>query len=272
METSPELTALLSKNLVTFMNVLTLTFMRPLGLLFGFIGIAWAVGGSATLIRTAIAFSIAIPLIAHQYTGLIEHLSQTHYLNFFLLLIKELLIGFAFGTLVSIPFWIVQISGSIVDSYRGESNSGATDPTGGEISTLARYQVVVALLFFAAAGGFSYMIGEFYKSYILWPITDSLPQLQSNFPVIILDLFTYIIVQAFLISAPLLLILLIIDFITLMCGKIIKGFNSQDISSSLKNLTTILLLPVLAIVYVNILQSNYFNNFNFLDQLQGIMK
>ncbi len=268
MELDVKLITMFQDNSISLLHLMTLTFMRPLGLLFGFIGITWALGAGSSLIRTAVAFALAIPVMVHEGSNLIEFLSTSSYLDVTILVLKEFGLGFAFGVIVSIPFWIVQFGGSMLDSYRGESNSGGQDPTGGEISTLSRYHLVTALLVFSSLAGFTIMIGEFYKSYQFWPITASLPVVENTTYLKVLDLMNYIFLQGLVIAAPLLFIMITIDFLALVCGKIAKGFNAMDFSFALKNLMTIILLPLLAIIFVHVLQGTYFKG----NEITAILK
>ncbi len=272
MEIDAKVISLLQENSIALFHLMTITFMRPLGLLFGFIGITWALGGTSSLIRTGIAFALATPVIIFESSNLLQYISVSSYLNIFVLVIKEFGIGFALGVIVSIPFWIVQFGGAMLDSYRGESNSGGKDPTGGEISTLSRYHLVTALLIFSSLAGFTMMIGEFYKSYQVWPITSALPVIQGNSYAKILDLMNYIAIQGLVVAAPLLFIMIAVDFLALVCGKIAKGFNAMDFSFALKNLLTVLLLPLMAIIFVYALQNTYFKSSEITGILGQVLK
>lgn len=272
MEIDANFISALQGNSISVLHLMTISFMRPLGLLFGFIGITWALGGTASLIRTAIAFGLAIPVMFFEGNNLLQYIASSSYLNITILVIKEFGVGFALGLVVSIPFWIVQFGGSMLDSYRGESNSGGQDPTGGEISTLARYHLVTAFLVFASMAGFAIMIGEFYKSYQFWPITSTFPEIKNVAFVKLLDLLNYLMIQALIVAAPLLFLMISVDFLSIICGKIAKGFSAMDISFILKNLLTIVLLPLMAMIFVHFLQSNYFKENEITSVLRQVLQ
>lgn len=270
MDNVSQLVGLLQEHGAQFLQMVTITFMRPLGLLYGFIGIVWAIGGTTLLVRTGIAFAFAVPVMVNEYNTLLQYISQTNYWNLFFIYIKEFGIGMLIGLMLSVPFWIVQFGGSIIDSYRGENNSGATDPTGGEVSTIANYHIVVAFLVFASLGGMSYMVGEFYKSYQLWGITDVVPISQARSVTNLLDLFNYIMYQGLIVASPLLFAMMAIDFIALISSKVAKGFNATDSSFAFKNLLTLIVLPIIAVIYVNSLQDNFFKNIDILGSLKKV--
>lgn len=71
-------------------------------------------------------------------------------------MLKELLIGVVLGFLATVPFYIAQMAGSIIDHQRGASSLQVTDPTTqsqtGPIGILYNYVTIV--LFFALSGPF----------------------------------------------------------------------------------------------------------------------
>jgi type III secretion protein SpaR/YscT/HrcT len=90
--------------------------------------------------------------------------------HFFLLMIKELFIGFCLGFLAAIPFYIVQSTGSLLDHQRGASSLQVTDPSTqtqtGSIGVLYNY-VLIAIFF--AIGGPIFFIDAIGKSFLLIP-------------------------------------------------------------------------------------------------------
>ncbi len=263
---------LMQQSSINILQLMTISFMRPIGLLFGFIGIVRALGGTSSIIRTGIGFALALPVLVIEGEKLLQFIEQAPLFKMFVIYLKEFGIGMTLGLLASIPFWIVQFGGSLIDTYRGESSSGHQDPSGGEISTLGNYNVIVALLIFSSLGGLSYLIGEFYRTYQLWPITETIPISNNQSVEGILSILNYITFQALVVASPLLFLLFAIDFIVLVCGKVAKGFNGMDASYSVKNLLTLCVLPVLAVVYVHTLQSKYFKDMDLLSQLQRILQ
>lgn len=81
--------------------------------------------------------------------------------DFIIYSIKELLIGFILGFLISIPFMIAQSSGTLIDHIRGASALQITDPTTqtqtGSIGILYNYVLIV--VFFFIDGPFLFLQG-----------------------------------------------------------------------------------------------------------------
>ena len=86
-------------------------------------------------------------------------------------MIKELIIGLFLGFLSSVPFFIAQMAGSLIDFQRGASSLQVTDPTTssqtGSIGML--FNFVLIALFFALGGPFFFFDGVA-TSYQLIPV------------------------------------------------------------------------------------------------------
>lgn len=91
--------------------------------------------------------------------------------TFIFLMIKELLIGCVIGMFASIPFYIAQVAGSLIDHQRGAAALQVTDPTTqtqtGPIGQL--YNFVLIAIFFSLGGPFIFLEGVA-TSYQLIPV------------------------------------------------------------------------------------------------------
>jgi len=90
--------------------------------------------------------------------NIVVHLRQDIVMSMFFigLMLKEVVIGFILGFLASIPFFIAQSSGSLIDHIRGSSSLQVTDPTTqtqtGPVGIL--YNYVLIAVFFTIGGPF----------------------------------------------------------------------------------------------------------------------
>jgi len=91
------------------------------------------------------------------------------------LMIKELFIGFIIGFLVTIPFYIAQSSGGLIDHIRGSASLQVTDPTTssktGPLGIFYNYSLIAI---FFAIGGPIIFIRAVSQSFTLIPITEIL--------------------------------------------------------------------------------------------------
>jgi type III secretion protein T len=123
------------------------------------------------------------------------------------LLIKELFIGFILAFLITIPFYIAQSSGSLIDHIRGSASLQVTDPTTstqtGPVGILYNYTLIA--IFFIIGGPFLY-IDAISKSFVLIPVTEVLNpiffSLQIDFWKKLIGLLSYIFSIAIQLGAP----------------------------------------------------------------------
>ncbi|MEM7620382.1 MAG: flagellar biosynthetic protein FliR [Pseudomonadota bacterium] len=261
----------IQNNVQSVIIATTFAMMRPLGFTLTFICFIWAFP-QANVARTGITFGLAIPIVVHEYQNILSFFMTYQFFWVATFFIKELIIGLIIGTLLSIPFWIVQFSGGLIDAYRGESNAGAQDPVGGELPTVAHVQVVVAFLIFFAGGGAWFLMEMLYRSFEVWPMTSSLPALSGDATKAILGLFDYITITALVIAAPILFVLMTIDFVLVFTAKIAKGFSPMDISFTIKNLMTLLALPIMAMIFVQYIDQNLFKNMEIFSIVKSIFQ
>jgi type III secretion protein T len=92
-------------------------------------------------------------------------------MTFISLMLKELLIGAILGFFASVPFYLAQMAGSIIDHQRGSSSLQVTDPTTqsqtGPIGILLNYTLIA--IFFSLDGPFLFFDG-LSESYRLLPL------------------------------------------------------------------------------------------------------
>ena len=219
---------------------------RPLGLLFGFQAFAWAIG-TAVLLRTGIALAIGLPTLMLNLPQIEPLILSAPPLTSALVAPREFVIGFGLGLLASLPFLALQYAGAITDSFRGESDGGQTDPSGG--GTLQTFSVLYVIIGFAAffsLGGLWALVGLLYQSYTVWPIAAAFPPLADGGAVLALMLVGETIATSVRLALPLLALLLVIELGIGAAARLGRRTGFYDLSFLLKNLATVLALPLVA--------------------------
>lgn len=156
----------LSPSALLGLFLLTLLRIGPI------IGLAPFLGGKVTPVSTRIGFAIMLAFVflpmVITYSGHQEVINLSW--KFSILAVKELFLGFVMGFLISVPFFVAQSSGILIDSLRGSSSMQAQDPTlqnqSSSIGNLFNYTLIV--LFFQLDGPFLFF-DAFLKSYELIP-------------------------------------------------------------------------------------------------------
>lgn len=153
-------------------NTVLASFFLTLARILPIMAIVPFFGGSKLLPRPVkIMFAISIVAIIFPQTLMTIHEKIGFNALFIGFLLKELFIGFILAFLASIPFYIAEGSGSLIDHIRGSSALQVTDPVTqtqtGPMGNLYNY-ILIASFFFI--GGPIYFINGITKSFELIPI------------------------------------------------------------------------------------------------------
>jgi type III secretion protein T len=155
-------------------------------------------------------------------------------------LVKELLIGTILGFLATVPFFIAQMAGSLIDHQRGASSLQVTDPTTqsqtGPIGIL--YNYVLIAVFFSLNGPFLFFDG-IASSYELIPadklISPTLFSMQTPFWKQIFQLGEYTFNLATQISAPAVIGVLLTDSFLGIANRLAPQVQIVFLGMSLKS-------------------------------------
>ncbi|HSX13936.1 MAG TPA: flagellar biosynthetic protein FliR [Chlamydiales bacterium] len=141
----------------TVLSVFFLTLARLLPVL----ALAPFLGSQNVPMTIRVMFGVALTAIFLPQNLLTVHHSIPFGMGFVFLCIKELVFGAVLGFLSSVPFYIAQMSGSLIDFQRGASSLQVTDPTTksqtGSIGIL--YNLVLIAVFYSLGGPFFFFDG-----------------------------------------------------------------------------------------------------------------
>lgn len=242
-----------------------LAMCRPFGFTLLFAAFAWANLGTGIL-RMAFALAITFPLLASGIPSADIELEM----NFFALVIKEIMIGGLIGFASSVPLAIALAGGGIIDLYRGAA-LGSPDPSGGETTPYGNLFAVISLWLFASIGGFQIITASIYKSYEIWAVNATFPTFAPGADVL-LEILEKILLNAIVLAGPLLVIMFLSDIIHLIGAKFGKNIDVGHLTFSTKNLIAIMVLPLFVVISIRLFKSHL----EFLaivpEFLQGIIK
>lgn len=227
-------------------GVLIFMTLRPAGLLFGFMAFTWALSQMRTL-RISTALGLALPTLVLTGTQIEAILDTAGIAELAFLSGKELLIGYGLGLLASLPFFALQYAGAITDAFRGESDSGITDPTGGTLQTFSLLYVVIGFAVFFGVGGLWGLIAMLYQSYTIWPVNQPLPALAGDAPVQIMMMLGDMFLLTVRTAIPLLALLVVVEFVLGVAARLSRKFGMQDLTFLAKNFSAVLMLPLIAL-------------------------
>lgn len=163
--------------ILSLKNISPTTILVIFLLLFGRIipimAIAPFLGAKIVPHSIRIGFSVCIAFIFLPMALSNFHTNLEFDYTFLGLFLKEVFIGFILGFIASIPFYIAQSSGSLIDHIRGSSSLQVTDPTTrsttGPVGVLYNY-ILIAVFF--GIGGPLIFFNALATSYMVLPMEN----------------------------------------------------------------------------------------------------
>ena len=151
-------------------------FLLGLGRMVTAISMAPFFGGKILPNSIKVGFGISITAIFLPYLILHSTSSYTFDITFILLLLKEVMIGFILGFLITIPFQFAQAAGSLIDHQRGASSLQVMNPTmGAQSSPLGTLNNDMMVVIFFSIGGPFLFFQAIFATYQILPIDKFLP-------------------------------------------------------------------------------------------------
>ncbi|MES2345598.1 MAG: flagellar biosynthetic protein FliR [Chlamydiota bacterium] len=196
-------------------------------------------------VKMGLATSLSIIMLPHIM------LTVTHPLDFNLtflgLSLKEAFIGMIIGMLASIPFYIAEASGILIDYVRGSSSLQVQDPLlqtqTSPIGVLLNYLSVV--IFFQLSGPF-YFLNGIMESYSLIPIDTLIPSaffsLAQPFWKTMLGLVNHFVAISIQIAAPALVAVLMAEMFLGIANRLAPQVQIAFLGMAFKSLLALALL------------------------------
>ena len=231
---------------ISFMGVITVFFLvlmriAPIMVLAPFLGAKLAPGIARMGLAICLTF-VFLPFIATSVKTPVAF-----NMAFIFYSLKEILVGLILGFLVTIPFYMVQTSGTIVDYLRGASIMQAQDPTmqsqTSPIGILYNYLLIV--IFFSIDGPFIFF-DALMKSYQVVPPAGGINPLflsvKSNFWTTAFDIVNQIVTIAIQLSSPALVAILMAEMFLGIANRLAPQVQIAFLGMSIKSLLGLALL------------------------------
>jgi type III secretion protein T len=193
--------------------------------------------------RNCIAVSFALILFPTIFPSVGNHTMSIA--AFFGIIIKEAVIGTAFGFIIGFFFWAVEAVGSLVDRQRGAAMAATFDPaTGSETTPMGHFMLQLAIVLFFSTGAFRLFLSTFYESYRVWPILSYLPKPDADFARFFLEKTDDFMQMALLLSAPMLITMFLSELGLGLINRFAPQLNVFFLSMPIKSALAILVLIV----------------------------
>ncbi|WP_321850363.1 type III secretion system export apparatus subunit SctT [Pseudomonas paraveronii] len=144
------------------------------------------------------------------------------------LVFKEAILGFLLGVLLSMPFWMFESVGALLDNQRGALAGGQLNPSlGPDATPIGHMFKQLAIFLLMVSLGLGALTQVIWDSYLIWPPTVWFPLPAANgfsvFVELVGDTFTHMMLYA----APFIAVLLLLEF-----GVALLGIYSPQLQVS----------------------------------------
>ncbi len=169
-----------------------------------------------------IALSVFLAFLAFSSVGAV-HIPQS-YMEMFLTVFKEMLIGLSVGFASRLVFDGIQFGGQYVGYMMGFAVVNVIDPQSeAHLPIISQFENIIAILIFLAIGGHLWFFSAFSDSLAILPLGFQLGSL-SWIPFII-KLFGNIFVIAIKVNAPVFLVLFLIQLVMAVIARVVPQMN-----------------------------------------------
>ena len=158
--------------------------------------------------------------------------------GWFIVLVKEFLIGLILAVLLSVPFWVINNIGEIIDNQRGATISDSIDPVNGtQSSVLAGFFSFAFGAIFFACDGMQILIGAMAASYKILPVGASIVGLQIS---VIGELLDILIRASIMLASPVLIALMVSEVLLGIFSRYCPQLNPFALSLTMKSVISFL--------------------------------
>jgi len=217
-----------------------LVMVRMMGAMVLFPYLTWA--GIPAVLRVAIAMMLA--LLVFISLGEELYYQPEMGLHTWMAIINEGLTGLSLGFMIFLFFSMFMWAGSMVDLKAALMMSGEFDPYfGTQVTIWGQFYYLLALVFYLMANGHHHLLRALTGSYHYIPLGTGLfapEQAESIF-----ILFSQLFVLAFQISAPIVLILMLLDISLGLLGKTVPQVHIFILGLPLKVVMSMFLLALI---------------------------
>lgn len=245
----------------TFLVALALTVPRTavcLAILPGFSG--------RTLqgqMRNAVAFAIALPAVAPAFLTLQN--STPGLLVAAALALKEAGIGLLLGVLLSIPLWVAQSIGSILDSQRSPIQIQSNVDQDASVMGSVLLQAVVLVMI--QAGLFVALVRILIDSYGLWPALSLTPPFEPGHLDLLIKRFGEFFWHIAVYGGPVIMPLLMVDFGLAVIGIFAANLQVSFLSAPIKSLVGLFILLVYWPIFSHYVAGDFAHMLDFVPQM-----
>ena len=194
---------------------------------------------------------------------------------YFMLVIKEAMVGLAIGLVAFMVISAIQIAGGFIDFQMGFAIANVIDPqTGAQSPLIGQYLYTFALLLLLTVNGHHLLLDGVFYSYQFIPLEQmSLPFGDENLIEFVLKVFNTMFVVAFQMSIPVVGSLFLVDLALGIVAKTVPQLNVFVVGMPLKIVVSfivlILVMSVMMMLVGQLFESMIYTMRGFMGLLGG---
>ncbi|MDZ4791466.1 MAG: type III secretion system export apparatus subunit SctT [Hyphomicrobiales bacterium] len=225
-----------------YLTALALALPRPLAIL-SILPVMTRLG-LPQFLRTVVSIAISVPIVLSLVSDPAAR-EPVSSVSVFFICLKEVVLGILIGLVISVPFWVAEAAGNILDLLRQAPDAQMQDPQGTtESSITGTLLSLFIILYFVVMDGLTVIVGLVYSSYDIWPVMQMLPPFDAAAGFKLIALLDTVLKSAFLLAAPLIIFILIAFFILMMIARFAPQTNVFDLSMSFSNVAFFVMLQI----------------------------
>lgn len=188
-------------------------------------------------------------------------------------ILKEVIVGLMLGFILQLLFYAVQVAGGLMDMQMGFAMANVIDPrTGAYVPITGSFKNLLATLYFLSVDGHHMMIRGIISSYKAVPVDKMWVSLgNENLLLFITKTFSQMFACAFLIAAPIVVALFLVDLSLGIIAKTVPQFNIFVVGMPIKVLASFFLLFILMPAFFVVLGSLFQKMFTAMSELMVLL-
>ncbi|MGJ7921941.1 flagellar biosynthetic protein FliR [Neobacillus sp. LXY-4] len=193
--------------------------------------------------------------------------------EYLVLVLKESLVGLGLGFIAFITFSAIQLAGTFIDLQSGFSMGSMYDPQSGtNVNLTGRFKNMLATLFLLSVDGHHLLIQGVLESYNWIGVGALVPSFtDGRISTFLLETFEHSFMIAFLIAAPIVFILFLVDVILGIIGKTTPQINLLVVGFPLKTGVYLIVMFLLLPGFFLILTTLFSQMFESVEDMIRIM-
>ncbi|MET3133326.1 type III secretion protein T [Oxalobacteraceae bacterium GrIS 1.11] len=215
------------------------------------------------LMRGAVAFAIALPALLPTFNWVKE--TPPGFILAGLLGCKEAAIGLLLGVLLSIPVWVAQSIGSILDAQRSpiqlQSNNASLDQDASALGAMLLQALMVVMI---QSGLFAAMVRIIMESYGIWPAFSLTPPFEPGHMELVIKRFGEFFWHIAVYGGPVIIPLIMIDVGFAIIGIFASNLQVSFASSPIKSLVGLLIVLIYWPIFSHYVAGDFAHMLDFI--------